>query len=76
MQTAINLCLNCYNNMLEYVKLILSKVSFDKILFEKELTKSLKMLKRDELLELKQWCHERFSDIHLLIVNRVFQPLV
>jgi len=60
--------------MLEYVKLILSKVSFDKTLFEKELIKGLKLLKRDELPELKQWCHERFSDIHLRIVNRVFQP--
>lgn len=61
--------------MLEYVKLILSKVSFDKTLFEKELIKSLKTLKRDELLQLKQWCHEKFTDIHLHIVNRVFQPL-
>ena len=31
--------------MLEYVKMILLKVSFDKMLFEKELTKGLKMLK-------------------------------
>ena len=62
--------------MLEYVKLILSKVSFDKTLFERELVKSLKTLKREELLELRQWCLERFSDIHLLIVNRVFQPVV
>ncbi len=61
--------------MLEYVKLILSKVSFDKTLFEKELIKSLKTLKKDELIQLKQWCNEKFTDIHLLIVNRVFQPL-
>ena len=58
--------------MLEYVKLILSKVSFDKMLFEKELIKGLKMLKRDELLPLKQWCYESFTDMHLMIVNKVF----
>lgn len=61
--------------MLEYVKLILSKVSFDKILFEKELIKSLKTLKKDELLQLQQWCYEKFTDIHLHIVTKVFQPL-
>ena len=61
--------------MLEYVKLILSKVSFDKTLFEKELIKSLKTLKRDELIQLKQWCYEKFTDMHLLIVNRAFQPI-
>jgi hypothetical protein len=61
--------------MLEYMKLILSKVSFDKALFEKELIKSLKTLKRDELIQLKQWCYEKFTGMHLLIVNRVFQPI-
>lgn len=61
--------------MLEYVKLILSKVSFDRTLFEKELIKGLKTLKRDELLQLKEWCDERFTDVNLLIVNEVFQLL-
>lgn len=58
--------------MLEYVKMILLKVSFDKMLFEKELIKGLKMLKSEELLHLRRWCYERFTDIHLLILNRVF----
>ena len=58
--------------MLEYVKLILLKVSFDKTLFEKELIKGLNMLQNDELLHLKQWCFERFNDLHLPIVNRAF----
>lgn len=57
--------------MLEYVKLILSKVSFDKMLFEKELIKGFKVLKRDELLQLKEWCWESFTDMHL-VINRVF----
>lgn len=58
--------------MLEYVKLILLKVSFDKTLFEKELIKGLRMLQKEELLHLKQWCSERFYDMHLPIVNRAF----
>ena len=58
--------------MLEYVKIILLKVSFDKMLFEKELIKGLKMLKREELLQLKQWCYEKFTGMHVLILNRVF----
>lgn len=63
--------LNRLRIMLEYVKLILSKVCFDKILFEKELIKGLKVLKRDELLQLKKWCRKSFPDMHL-IINRVF----
>lgn len=58
--------------MLEYVKTILLKVSFDKILFEKELIKGLKMLCGEELIHLKRWCYEKFSGIHLLIIQRVF----
>lgn len=58
--------------MLEYVKLILLKVSFDKMLFEKELIKGLKMLQNEELLHLKAWCFERFNGMHLPIVNRAF----
>ena len=58
--------------MLEYVKLILLKVSFDKMLFEKELIKGLKMLHAEEVMHLKQWCSERFNDMHLLIINRAF----
>ena len=60
--------------MLEYIKLILSKVSFDITLFEKELKKGLKTLESDELIQLKQWCYERFTDINLLVVIKVFQP--
>ena len=41
--------------MLEYAKTILLKVSFDKILFEKELRKALRMLLPAELVQLKEW---------------------
>ncbi|SNR43551.1 MULTISPECIES: hypothetical protein [Hymenobacter] len=63
--------------MLEYAKTILLKVSFDKILFEKELRKALRMLVPTELSELKSWCYQQFSTLYRRILNRVFaQPAV
>lgn len=47
--------------MLEYFKTILSKVSFDKRLFEKELRKAIKALVPQEVHELKDWCYQKFS---------------
>jgi hypothetical protein len=58
--------------MLEYVKTILVKVSFDVRLFEKELRKALKMLAQEELEQLRSWCYTRFSGIYHGIINRVF----
>ncbi len=58
--------------MLEYVKTILEKVSFDGKLFEKELFKALRTLGREELKLLKNWCYERFSRIYRAILNRAF----
>jgi hypothetical protein len=58
--------------MLDYVKLILQKVSFDEQLFEKELKKNLKELLREDVLELKKWCYEQFSDSYSPILNSCF----
>ena len=58
--------------MLEYAKTILLKVSFDKILFEKELRKALRNLVPADLLELKAWCYQQFSRIYHRLLNRVF----
>ncbi len=58
--------------MLEYIKTILLKVSFDKMLFEKELRKAFRVLASDELRQLKQWCYDQFSGMYLMILNRVF----
>lgn len=41
--------------MLEYLKVILRKVSFDKRLFRKEYRKSLRMLGADDARALRQW---------------------
>lgn len=59
--------------MLEYVKIILSKVSFDKKLFEKELKKGLKELGIIEIKELKTWCYEKFGSLYKSILNKVFR---
>ena len=58
--------------MLEYVKTILIKVSFDKNLFKRELEKSIKWLTKDEIIELKQWALARFKYIYDDIINEVF----
>lgn len=58
--------------MLEYFKLILSKVSFDKKLFEKELLKAIKSLIPEELKELRKWCYAKFGDIYQPILNKCF----
>jgi hypothetical protein len=58
--------------MLNYVKLILSKVSFDRSLFQKELEKAIKMLIPNEVLELKQWCVENFGHMYSMIINSCF----
>lgn len=58
--------------MLNYVKLVLSKVSFDKSLFEKELKKAIVMLIPNEAMELKQWCMENFGHMYSPIIDRCF----
>ena len=58
--------------MLDYVKIILQKVSFNEYLFEKELRKSLQTLLREDVLELKKWCYENFSESYLQILNQHF----
>ena len=58
--------------MLEYFKIILSKVSFSKYLFEKELRKTIKILIEAELEELQRWCYRKFGDIYQSIIQRCF----
>ena len=59
--------------MFEYTKQILTKVSFDKYLFRKELTKAMRILKKDERRLLKIWCVATFavySDIMLDVFRK------
>lgn len=61
--------------MLEYIKIILGKVSFSRELFEKELRKAINMLVPTEVEELKNWCYAKFSNLYEEILNRNFQEL-
>jgi hypothetical protein len=58
--------------MLKYVKTVLTRVSFDARLFEKELRKAIKMLVAEEIQELRDWCYINFGQQHQAILNRCF----
>jgi hypothetical protein len=58
--------------MLEYTKTILQKVSFSPVLFDKELKKSLKWLKKNEVRMLWTWCILTFGDLYLDIIKESF----
>ena len=50
--------------MLEFCKTVLIKVSFDRTLFAKELKKSVRWLKRSEIIKLKDWCLNRYGTVY------------
>ena len=58
--------------MLDYFKSILTRVSFDAKLFEKELLKAIKQLLVNEVQELRIWCYANFGVEHGAILNRCF----
>ena len=60
--------------MLEFSKKILSKVSFDKTLFRKELQKSTGWLNKKEVITLKIWALTTFSQYKNTILE-VFDQL-
>ncbi len=64
------------SNVLEYVKTVLQKVSFDQALFEKELRKGLKMLVLEDIATFRTWCYEKFSDRYQTILNQYFNQTV
>ena len=55
--------------MLEFTKKILSKVSFDKDLFKKELKKSINWMSKKELALLKMWALASFSQYKKVIID-------
>jgi len=59
--------------MLELSKKILQNVSFDKMLFKKELTKALKWCKPNEKLLLKVWCLTTFGSIYKDVIVDVYK---
>lgn len=53
---------NFKQSMLEYCKVILVKISFDKRLFRKEYRKTFSYLEPDEHNELKKWVREQIKN--------------
>ncbi|MDZ7608815.1 MAG: hypothetical protein U5K79_25265 [Cyclobacteriaceae bacterium] len=62
--------------MLKYAKVILTKVSFDARLFEKELRKAIKTLMKHERTELEVWCYETFGNRYKPVISRCFSQSV
>jgi hypothetical protein len=59
--------------MFELSKNILEKVSFDKTLFRKELTKAVKWLAPNEKLLLKVWCLGTFGHQYKDVIMEVYK---
>jgi hypothetical protein len=61
--------------MFEYTKEILVKVSFDRVLFRKELRKAVKWLKSDERRLLMIWCIATFGHRYSDIITEAFRQV-
>jgi len=59
--------------MLKYTKTVLQKVSFNKELFKRELQKSKRWLRKDEVIVLQTWCVINFGSIYMDVINEVFK---
>ncbi len=58
--------------MIEYAKIVLWGVSFEKRLFRKELHKIASWCDSRELLSLKKYCYEKYYEMFPEIVDEVF----
>ena len=59
--------------MLELTKKILTKVSFDAHLFQKELYKALKWItSAEEIKKFKEWCIVEFGAKYPIIIKKAF----
>ncbi len=61
--------------MLEYAKVILPKVSFDKGLFSKELKKCINWVEKEQLHELHSWCFAKFGNIYPDVLSEAFDEI-
>lgn len=63
--------------MLELCKEILTKVSFDRYLFQKELKKAIKWIKSpSELTQLREWCLAEFGSKYHGIIHNTFNVAI
>ena len=61
--------------MYEMSKKVLTRVSFDRVLFKKELNKAAKWLKPKESLMLKAWALATFGHVYRDVIAEVFEKI-
>ena len=61
--------------MLDHQKMILQNVMHDDLLFEKELTKSIKWLEANDVHKLHSWLQTSFWKSHQKIIQKVFNKV-
>jgi hypothetical protein len=59
--------------MLDHQKIILEQLSHDKEMFRKEIIKSFKWLRSYEIIMLRKWLKENYSDTHADVIHEVFE---
>jgi hypothetical protein len=59
--------------MMEFSKQVLQKVSFDQLLFKKELIKARKWVGQHDQLVLKAWCLATFGHMYKDVIIEVFR---
>ncbi len=64
--------MNYIHAKLEYVKTILTKVSFDSHLFKKELRKALAILSPNDVRNLQDWSYSKFGQQYGKILDDCF----
>jgi len=62
--------------MLEFSKSVLQKVSFDHLLFKKELMKSIQWINQTEAESLKEWCLEMYGNQYAEIIQKAFETII
>lgn len=61
--------------MLEFCKKVLTNVSFDRVLFTKELHKAIKWVNKEDLTSLKDWCVSQFGARYGDVIDDSFHRL-
>ena len=62
--------------MLEFCKNILEKVSFDQVLFKKELVKSIQWIDTTDAIRLREWCIEMYGNKYSDIIQKAFETIL
>lgn len=62
-----------FEAMMELCKEILVKVSFDRVLFQKELSKAISWIQSEEIDTFRRWCVKNFGKKYPQIIQAAFR---